>query len=188
MTNNGLTERRMSNKRFYKKEHAIFIAICSCRDFPTVRKLAKMAHVSRSTLYRHHQKIHQIFQDYEEYLLKAYTRITKKFLAKKADYRILVLRTLIFIYNNRETFKELFGHNRKEVVKQMFKLLEPSVVDEWHLAGDLAKMYNVYINEILGIIEAWAAKGFPKDSIEQVLDDILYLTDNARQNLLPIKD
>ena len=182
-----LTEKNMSNKRFRTTEKAIFVAYCKLKDYPTAKKLARVAKISRTTLYRHHQKAQTIPIDYENYLIKAYTKTTKCLIKRAPDLKILILRTLIFIYNHREVIKALFNDNHKEIIKQMFRLLKPSIIDEWHLAGDLAKMYNIYANEVLGVIEAWGAKGFPKNSIDQVLNDIMYLTDTARQKLLPIK-
>lgn len=177
----------MSNKRFYKTEKAIFVAYCKLKDYPTAKKLARAAKVSRTTFYRHHKKAQAIPLDYENFLIKTYAKTAKYLLKRGSDLKILIFRTLIFIYNHREVFRALFSDNHKEVIKQMLKLLKPSIVDEWRLTGDLAKMYNVYANEVLGVIETWGAKGFPKESIDQVLNDILYLTDTARQNLAPIR-
>ena len=177
----------MSNKRFRATEKAIFVAYCKLKDYPTAQKLARTAKISRATLYRHHQKAQTIPIDYENYLIKTYAKTAQSLIKKGSDLKILIFRTLIFIYNHREVFKILFSDNHKEIIKQMFKLLKPSIIDEWRLAGDLAKMYNIYANEVLGVIETWGAKGFPKESINQVLSDILYLTDSARQKLLPIK-
>jgi len=177
----------MSNKRFRTTEKAIFIAYCKLKDYPTAKKLTRVAKISRTTLYRHHQKAQTIPLDYENYLIKIYAKTIRNLIKRDSGLKILILRTLIFVYNHREVFKALFGDNHKEVIKQMLKILKPSIIDEWHLAGDLAKMYNIYANEVLGVIEAWGAQGFPKNSIDQVLNDILYLTDTARQKLLPIK-
>ena len=182
-----LTEKNMSNKRFRTTEKAIFIAYCKLKDYPTAKKLARAARISRTTLYRHHQKAQTIPIDYENYLIKTFTRTVKTLQKRCPDLKILILRTLVFIYNHKEVFRALFNDNHKEVIKQMLKILKPSIIDEWHLAGDLAKMYNIYANEVLGVIEAWGAQGFPKGSIDQVLSDILYLTDTARQNLAPIR-
>ncbi|MBR2741468.1 TetR family transcriptional regulator C-terminal domain-containing protein [Candidatus Saccharibacteria bacterium] len=187
MKTSDITEKRMQNRRFFKTERAIFVAYYKFKDYPSAKKLAWTAGVSRSTLYRHHKKVQSIPADYEDYLLKNYTRTIKKFLKNDSSLKIIFLRTLIFITNNREFFGILFKDNRKEIIKRMFECLKPRILDEWHLSGDIDKMYSVYKNGILGIIEMWHKQKFANNRLEPILNDILYLTRASRRHLLPLQ-
>lgn len=187
MITSGLTEKRMKNKRFCKTEKAIFLAYYKLRDYPNAKKLAKTANISRSTLYKHHKKIQAIPADYEDFLLQNYAKAIKKYLKKPAEFKTILFRTHAFIFANREIFGALFKEGHKETIKKMFNILKPNVLNEWGLTGNLDKIYNIYTNEILGIIESWEKQNFSEKSLEQVLNDTLYLTKTSKQKLLPLK-
>ena len=174
----------MSNKRFKKTECAIFYVYCKLKDYPSAKKIAKLAHISRSTLYRHHRKVQSIPKDYEEYLLAVYKRRMRIFL-KKPDIplKILILRTLIYISSNKEIFKVLLSESRSEVIKKMLDILEPKIAKKWLPYKNKDKIYKVYENEVIGIIEAWAKQNFSDKKLRSVLNDIIYLTDSAWRRL-----
>ena len=187
MKTSGLTEKRMSNKRFRKTEQAIFIAYYTLRDYPTARKLAKRAHISRATLYRHHSGVYAIPIDYEKYLLATYKKAIGGLLRKNAGIKTVFLRTLVFISNNRMVFIVLFRDGHSNAVKKMIEFLKGRVLEEWHLGGDVDKIYNVYQYEVLGVIEVWSKQKFATKQLDSILSDILYLTNTARRNLLPLQ-
>lgn len=183
MKNSGLTEKKMKNKKFYQTERAIFVAYYKFRDFPSAKTIAKRANISRSTLYRHHALPRAISNNYEKYLLDIYSDRIKKFLAKNSSTKILFFRTLIFIHSYRMIFEALFDSGHKEVVKRILDKLKDRILKEWNYAGNTDKLYKVYQNEILGIIEMWREGGFKSDEIEGLLSDILYLTKTTPKRL-----
>ena len=187
MNTSGLTEKRMQNGRFFKNERAIFIAYYKLKDYPSAKKLARIAGVSRSTLYRHHKRVQLISSDYEDYLLKNYRKTIKRFLANNSNLKNIYLRTLVFISSNREVFQALFKENRKDIVKRIINFIKPRIFAEWHLSGNLDKIYCVYANGVLAIIEIWYKTNFSNQTLELALNDILYLTKNTRRNLLPLQ-
>ncbi len=188
MKTSGLTDKNMADKRFRKTEYAIFFAYYKLRSYPSAKKLAKTAKISRSTLYRHHKRVQYISVDYEEFLLRDYTKTINRLIEKDAEIKIIYLRTLVFITAHRRVFIALFKEDRKEVIKSMIGLLKSRIITkEWRLSGNLDKMYIVYANEILGVIECWSVQKFTDKSLERVLNDILYLTRASRKKLLPLK-
>ena len=188
MRTSGLTDKNMANKRFRKTEYAIFFAYYRLGSYPSAIKLARTAKISRSTLYRHHKKIQKIPVDYEDFLLHDYARAIQKLIRREAKTRCVFLHTLVFISAHKRVFIALFREERKDIIKNMFGLLKRRIViKEWRLAGDIDKMYNIYTNEVLGIIEAWSVQNFSNKTLEQVLNDILYLTKASRKKLLPLK-
>ena len=179
----------MKNCRFRKSEHAIFITyFYKLKDYPSAKKLAKLAGISRSTLYYHHKNVRCIPADYENYLLHSYYQAIKNLTHKEViNIKNIYFRTLIFISSNKEVIKVLFKDGRKEVVKKMLDYLKPRIVSEWQIEGDIDKMYDIYKNEVLGCIELWGKHGFSKATFQTTLEDILYLTSTASQKLSPIK-
>ena len=177
----------MQNRRFFKNEYAILIAYYKLRNYPSAKRLARIAGISRSTLYRHHKRVQFIPIDYEAFLLQSYICSIKKLIHKNANLKTIILRTLVFIVSNRELFRILFKDNRKEIVKRMFEYLKPRILEEWHLSGNIDKIYSVYKNGVLGIIEIWYKQKFTSNHIESTLNDILYLTRVSRHNLLPLQ-
>lgn len=178
----------MSNKHFFKTEQAIFVAYCKFRDYPSARKIATDARISRSTFYRHHYSALSIPRDYENLITATYNRRVQELIKRGASTKILFLRTLVFISHHKKVFKALFIDGRKEVVKQMLAKLKPAIIINWPHADPLDKAYNVYENEVLGVIEAWSKYDFSSAKLNKTLNDILYLTRTAPKRLEPIID
>lgn len=184
----GLTEKNMSNGRFRNKECIIFISFCKIKDYPSAKKLATLAGISRSTLYRHHKNVQCIPTDYEKYLLHNYHKVIRKLVHKKCiTVRNVLFRTLIFISNNKEIMRMLFEDERKEIIKKMIDYLKPKISAEWGTKGNVDKMYDIYKNEILGCIELWSKQDFSEENLQTTLNDILYLTETASQKLSHIE-
>ena len=173
----------MANKKFQKTEKAIFVAYYKFRDFPSAKVLARRAKISRSTLYRHHEKPFALPKDYENYLLKIYARRMRAFLNKGLPLKTLFFRTLIFIHTHHLIFKALFKDGNKEIIKKMLDKLKPQILKDWNYAGNTEKLYKIYQNEILGLIEAWSEDNFDIKEVETVLNDILYLNKTTPRHL-----
>ena len=187
MKTSGLTEKKMANKRYRETEYAIFHTFYRLKDCYNANRIAKAAGISRTTLFRHHKRVQAISSDYEDFLIIIYARTIKRFLCRDITLKKLFFRTLIFIISNKLVITALIQDGHQSVIKKMLEILKPRIIAEWHLSGDSDKMYSVYANSILGVIETWSKHGFTERSIGQVLSDILYLTSIAHRELLPIQ-
>ena len=176
----------MGNRRFKRTEHAIFITYYKMRDYPIAKRIAKRAKISRATFYRHHQTASNIPRDHEEFLFRAYTTQMKKYLKKSSSLQTIFLRLLVFLSSNKEVIKFLLNDGRKEIIKKMINHLKPVIICNWRFAGNLDKAYNVYENEVLGVIEFWGQRNFAVTNLSKVLDEILYLTRTASERLIPL--
>lgn len=187
MNSTRLTEKNMANKLFKKNEQAILLAYYKFKDYPTAKRIAHHAKISRSTLHRHHKTPYNIPHDYEEYLFRIYIRKMKSHLKKdQSNLQNLFLRFLVFIFSNREIIQALFRDGHKDFIKRMLGPLKPRILADWRLSGNLDKIYTIYENEILGVIENWGKHHFANQDLSGVLNDIMFLTKTARQKLLPL--
>lgn len=184
MASSGLTDEKMSNKQFYKTERAIFIAYSKIRDYPTAKRLTRAAHISRSTLYRHHPRITHIPRDYEGYLLSAYDKAMRRMIHKKGiKLKITILRMLVFIMNHKEVIKLLLNDGRSAVIKKMLNRIKPRLINEWMIGDDFNKIFSIYTNEIVGIIELWGKHNFSDQYLGTILNDVMTITKTAPSRL-----
>ena len=188
MSRCNLTEKNMANKKFRKRELAISAAYFTFEDQRTSKAIAKRAGVSRSTLFRHHGSIQNIPQNYEDYLLSIFIdRINhlsdrQNNLPLKTTY----FHTLIFISNHKKEFKGLFNDGHKDIIKKMLDVLKPIIASNLYYLGSADKIYNIYENEVLGVIETWDEHNYSITKLKRVLNDILYLTETAPKHLTPL--
>ena len=176
----------MSNKHFFKTEYKIFTAYCKSHNHPTARKITTNAKISRATLYRHHYNAQSILRDYEDLILATYSHKIEALTKRKTSTKVLFLRTLIFISRHGKVFRALFTDGRKEIIKQILKKLKPSVTITWRPVNCLDKIYSIYENEVLGVIEIWSEYNFSATKLSRALSDILYLTKTAPERLAPL--
>ncbi len=176
----------MTNRRFNRTEQAIFIAYYKIHDYPTVKRIAKKANISRATFYRHHRTASSIPHDHEDFLFKTYLIQMKSCLKKTDNLQIIFLRLLVFLANNREVITSLLRDGHKEIIKRMIDHLRPIICCGWHLADNLDKAYDIYANEVLGVIEFWGKQDFAITNLGNVLNEILYLTKTASEHLVPL--
>ena len=186
MKKSRLTEKNMADRRFKRTERAIFIAYYKMCDYPIAKRIARKAKISRATFYRHHQTASSIPRDHEEYLFKTYTTQMKKYLKKPSNLQTIFLRFLVFLSSNKEVIKLLLCDGRKETIKKMINHLKPVIICSWRFAGNLDNAYNVYENEVLGVIEFWGQKDFAVTKLSKILSEILYLTKTASERLIPL--
>ena len=183
----GLTEKRMSNKRFRKTEEKIFVAVFCCHDFPKVNLVVKKTKISRATLYRHHNVLCNIATDYEKYILDKYSRMIKPYLLNRNNkVKMLFYKTLIFITANKRILAVLIDKNGGIILERMVWRLRKRIVNTYRFPKDSGKIYKIYAKEVVGVIEVWKDSGFSMKKIEKVLDDIMYLTETAKGRLLPL--
>lgn len=185
----GFSEKRMLNRRFRGTEEAILDALFSAKNFLNMESVVGGAKISRSTFYRHHKTIHSVVSDYERYVLKKYIKILSKIMHKRdVEIKILYRQMLVFMMVNKKVLLFLLKNNNGEVVRKMIRKLEPSVVEECRWPKESKKMFEIYVNEIFGVVEGWSKENFAEGRIEVVLGDIMYLTETSRKRLLPLEN
>lgn len=174
----------MSDRRFFKKELLFCRAFCKIKNHPTVKKIIAIAKCSRSTFYRHHKNLQSMPRDTEIYLIDSYTRTIKDALSKECtNPRSIFLITMGFISGNRDFFMVLFDSGQKDIIKQMLEPLRSVLANNWGIDTRPSKFYLIYVNEILSIIEYWHQNRFSDETIDEVLRDIMQLTETAPQRL-----
>lgn len=181
----GLTERRLKNKRFKATEDAIIMAFFLAKDRLCLERIIRLAHISRSTFYRHHKNLRQVTKDYEAYIL----RKNKKIVRRLAGHRCVSLKTLykrilILMSANKRImlFLSEFGDNN--IAEQIILLLEPKIISQTKLTRE--ELRAIYIKEVSGIIDNWQSTGFNMDEIPAVVNKIMFLTDTAYVRLTPL--
>lgn len=183
----GLTERKMKNRRFRQTEEIIFKTYFSLNEEIKMKELAKITGVSRVTLYRHHKTVNKILPDYEHYIYREFLKEVGRIgFEKRMNVRLYFYRMLSFILANKEVFKVFFVRERTEVIKKMIKKAQPMISLKYHMPKNAEMIFEVYNNEILGVIEGWNKEGLREKDIAMILEDILYLTDSARHRLMPL--
>lgn len=187
--NSGLTEKQMSDKRFKKSEEEIFETIFDQDNLPDVNLVAKKTKLSRSTLYRHHKVLYNITTDYEKYVLRKFNRTMRcAIFGRKTKLKNVFYIMLVFIMSHKRIIKALIKRNRTAIFERMLERLKGKIMKSCHLPKNSNKIYKIYTMEVVGVIEEWGKKDFDREKIEQVLNDIMYLTDTIKIRLMPLME
>ena len=181
----GLTEEKLKNRRFRNTERAILVAFFSVQKMLSANELAKMARISRSTLYRHHRTVYEIMPDYREYILKKYKRSVGRLMRRKGiRLKSIYQGMFIFMVVNRKIMGYLLESGEKGVIEEMVVFLKPRVMAVWRAVEE--EVFEIYVREVTGVVEMWALGGFDEMMVRIKLDKIMYLTETARERLRPI--
>ena len=177
----GITDKRLKNRRFKKTEEAILEVFLKEDNYISLGKMADRVGIARSTIYRHHKAIREIVPDYQKYILRKFKILMRNNsgLCPKKMYE----RMLIFIIQNKKIFDVLLKSGETGVLKSMLMCLKPEIVGYTKLPKNYDKAFFVYMNEIVGLIEAWVMGGSEEDEMWVLLSDIDYLTDTLRVRL-----
>lgn len=179
----------MQNRRYRKTEEAILEVLLRSRRMPNTTELTKRAHISRSTLYRHHRAMPGIIPDYERDTLIAFKRESKKILnQKEPSLENTYLKILIFVLRYKRVFKILFKYSGDRVVENMVSVAKTPIASACHLPKNSDRMFKIYAKEVAGIVEDWGEKGFPEDRINRILKDVIYLTSTMYSRLSPVRE
>ena len=178
-----ITDRKLKNKKFRKSEEAILDAFFLVRNYLSTQKITQAAHISRSTLCRHHGSITKVPINYEIYILKRYQKAIRR-LIKKFPIKQLYRRTLIFIIANKKIIQFLHQFGSHNTFENMVYCLKPKIIASRKVSDD--EMFKIYAKEVTCVIEDWAQKGYKIDDISVVVGKIMYLTDTVRARLNPI--
>lgn len=180
-------EIKTRNRRYQNTEEAILDALMKTRELPNTGTLARRAHISRTTLYRHHKTVPGIIPDYEKEVLLRYEGVVRKLIRRKnTQVRTICLRTLFFIMAERRAFRILFKYGGGAVVERMILKLKNKLKYYCRLPTNPDRMFKLYTKEVVGVIEEWGTHDFREDEIEKVLGKLLYLTETMRQRLGPV--
>lgn len=179
-----LTKKKMKDKRFYHNEIGLCRYRRRCKKSNNVTKLAKWLRIDPSTVYRHHQSFNDIIRDYEIYVLKEFKQKIKKYLKNEdITLKTIYLHTLSSISENKEMILTLFENDHKDIIKNMLDVIKERITKEWNLHGNLENIFNVYQNEVIGVIEIWAKSKFDTNEIDATLNSVMRLTETAPRRL-----
>ena len=180
----GLTEKRMNDRRFRRVEEAILKVMTDEDYYIGMGEMAKKIGVARSTVYNHHRTTREIIPDYERYLLNRYNRMMNKILKRKGmRLKDIMRHVLIFVLHNKEVFMFLEKCGHRRVCGQMVMKMEPELSRKLKLPKNRQKMYIVYRGEVLELMAEWVRNGVIEEKMDELLDDIMGLTDTMRIRL-----
>lgn len=183
----GITERRLSNKRFRKTEEAILEAFFKCEGGIETNRMAHKARVARATVYYHHAAVREILPDYKKYIIGKYGRIMRPILEKsQVRMRNIYLMNLTFIVAHRRIFLIFMKVRDREVMWEMINRLRGRVERFARLPKNSEEMFRVYRGEIIELLEGWGERGFGEEEMPDMLDKVMYLTETMRERLKPL--
>ena len=189
MRKRAITDQRLKNRKFRQIEDAILkVYIRTWKRDVTVVDVARQLGVARSTIYRHHKTMKSIIYDYEKYILQKYKAFVGRYIQKDdVTVRELMRRTLFFILMHKSLFKMMMDCGGGFVVGEMLDCLKGKILREYRLPLQSNKIFRIYKNELMGLVEEWRKTDFSEVEINSVLKDIIYLTNTLRIRLGPLE-
>ena len=180
-----ITEKKLKNKRFKHSEESIVRALLVAKDKLSLSKIIRVAHISRSTLHRHHGNISEIVPNYEKYILRKWkVRINHLSKIKSLPLKFLYERLLSFLASNHQIIKLLLKYDDHIFIEQFVIALKPKVLATGKIMD--GEVFALYTKEVSGLIEAWCNTNFDINAIPTVVAKIMYLTDTAQTRLSPL--
>ena len=178
----------MNDLRFRKNENLILtIFVSEYKNDITVKKIARRAGLSRSTIYAHHHAVKEILPDYERYVLVEYSGLAQKRLWRRnAQLRAIFLDMLVFILRNKKIFEMFLEFNDRAIFYKMIGKIQGKIIRSMRLPRNCDKILKIYESEIAEVIFEWGKRGFSEKELEKVLSDIMYLTSTCKNRLMPI--
>lgn len=181
-------ERGMRNKRYRRTEDKILrVFFVENKKGTTLSKMAKKVGVARATMYAHHRTVREVIPDYRRYMLVEYDRLVRRKIRKRnLTLKTTYFETLLFILRNKRVFRMLIEFGDVETLVGILRKIKPKIESSIRLPKGSEKVFRVYISEIIEIIVEWGESGFSETKMDEMLSNIMYLTDTARDRLMPI--
>ena len=182
--------KKMKNRRYRKTEEAILsVFFDESKKGSTLQRMAKRAGVGRSTMYIHHHAVREVLPDYERYILTEYRIfIQKRLQIKNISLKGLYFDMLTFILRRKKIFVMFLRFEDRKMLTRMLGVLEEKTRIFMRLPKETEKVLKIYKSEIIQLVFEWGKRGFSNKEIEKVLADIMYLTETARDRLMPINE
>lgn len=168
----------------YRKTEERLLSVFFDVKYDTMRQIAKKVGIARSTLYTHHHSVMKILPDWEGYILEEYQLFLQE--RKRKNLKSLYFDTLVFILRYRKFFEVFLEFGDREIIIKMLDFLKPRCESLIELAKKSDKILKIYESEVVEIIFEWGKGGFSEKEIEKVLFEIMYLTETAKDRLVPI--
>lgn len=180
-----ITEKKLKNKRFRNTEETIIATLLTAKELLSPSRLIKIAGISRSTLYRHHQNVHKIIPDYERYISRRFKTNYAR-LMKIGYIRLRFLYEQIFplLLANQPIIKLILQHDNHNFTEQIIAILKPKILTVARISDGEA--FRIYAKEVAALVEAWCNNGFKRTEINPTVDKIMYLTSTAHTRLSPL--
>lgn len=180
-----ITEQKLRNKRFQKSEETTIVTLLSVKEMISMNRFVQLAKISRSTINRHHGNLQSVVPDYEKYLLNRCRSATKHLRKNpKSELKVLFFRVLIFLLVNHLYVTLVLEKGNHNIIEELVLILKPKILASSQI--DNGEMFDIYLNEISGLIEAWCRAGFDKEALSITVEKIMYLTDTANIRLSPL--
>lgn len=180
----GITEKRLNNKRFARIEWAILEAYFDGELCVSAGIMADRVGVARSTIYNHHRTVREIIPDYEKFILRKYRRMIRKALKRRCvNIKGLYTKALFFMLQNKRVFVILIRGGDRYVIEQMVREFRGRIEAAMRLPKNANDLYNVYVDEVAGLILRWSVAGLREADMNELLVNIMCLTETMRQRL-----
>jgi AcrR family transcriptional regulator len=173
-------EQKTKDKRFREREDEILRLFFEAGGKITVKELATKMGVPRSTIYRHHNRLAKLTDDYRVDLLEKCKNWIIQF---SGDEKKFFRELLLFVYHNRKIILVFPSGENTFFFIEMMEMIKEPVFRFVGVSGWNDKLYNIYSGEVIMVIRMWGTGGFLAEEMDHVLKDILFLTDTARHRL-----
>lgn len=173
-----LTLDKLKDKRFLETEKAIFRSVTEGKA-EKIEDVMVAAKISRATFYRHHRAVHLIERDYED-LVEEWVR---ELMRNEEDLRKMYFQMLLFVYKNREVFQYFLMRENVRAYLVLMREMRLAILGVWQTARWMEPVYEIYAGEVIGVLIRWGRGGYEKETMTRVLDNIMYLTETAKERL-----
>ena len=180
----GLTIQKLKNKKFRNSEEAILNAILATNGDLNIKRIIRVADISRATFYRHHGASRNIVPNYEKYILHKYKNTLRYLARNKTTGMKVVYECLLFFMLNNQKAMKLFLVTKAPMTEKLIFVLESRIINTKKV--QTGEMFEIYASEIAAIIEKWERDGFKEAGIGPTVAKIMFLTSTAHVRLGPL--
>ena len=172
------------DKRYREIEEKILQLFFEYGYSLTASMVAEKLGVARSTFYRHHKTVQDILPDYIKLILE-----DAKVDCKGSDegcVQKFFMGVLILIVREKEIFLIFLKMQNREILVLILLRNEKLLLKYADFRVEAGSIYNIYVNEVVAVVDDWGKEGFPCNKVNVVLGDIMYLTRTMKVRLGPL--